>query len=460
MATRTRRPGLKPPVPADAISDVRVVKTSSTRPRARVLQALVAFGLAVMMSVCAGSAASAEQEDPNWWYNGMHVDEARAEGLTGAGVKIAVVDTAINPNLGPFQGANLTVSPGTSCAAGGDPVSEVPSDGARHGTGMVALLVARPVGEYPMRGIAPDADVTFYSAGPDECVDGPDGRTSIMDAVLRAVRDGNRIVSVSMGQSEAPEADAAVVAEALAKGVVIVTSSPNHNVETNLVSPYTYNGVVSTAAVGRDGAQQTDPDGVTPVIVPSVTVVAPGIGILGLGNADGWEGYSLSTGSSNAAPLVAGSLALLAQKYPAATGNQLIQALISSTAQARLGKPRDETGGYGYGAVSLRNLLATDPTTLPDENPLMDNPLGVPTAADVAAAGGTPTSSQEPSASPGAGQTDTGSTPGTDAPPAAGSTGAMSAALPWLIGGGVGVLAVVIVVVIVVATRTRRTPAP
>ena len=447
-------------MPADAISDVRAGKKIIARPRARFPLAIAALGLVAAMSVGAGSAASAAQEDPNWWYTGMHVDEARAEGLTGAGVKIAVVDTAINPALELFQGANLTVSPGTSCAAGGSPVSDVSGTGSRHGTNMTALLVARPVGERPMQGIAPDAEVTFYSAGAEKCVDGPDGRTSIMDAVLRAVRDGNRIVSVSMGQSEAPAPDAAVVAEALAKGVVIVTSSPNHNVETHLVSPYTYNGVVSTAAVGRDGAQQTDPDGVTPVIVPSVTVVAPGIGFLGIGNPNDWDGYSMTTGSSNSTPLVAGSLALLAQKYPAATGNQLIQALISSTAQAKLGEPRDETGGYGYGAVSLRNLLATDPTTLPDENPLMDNPLGVPTAADVAAAGGAPSPSQEPSSSPGAGQPGTGSTPESDAPSATGSTGAMSAAVPWLIGGGVGVLVVVVVVVIVVATRTRRTPTP
>ncbi|MFK4788855.1 S8 family peptidase [Microbacterium sp. ZW T5_56] len=400
--------------------------------------------------------ASAATDDPNWWYSGMHVDEARAEGLTGAGVKIGIVDTRINPQLDLFSGASLTVSPGSSCIDGGEPTSQTPDEGTVHGTAMAALLLARPVGDVPMQGIAPDADVTFYSTSleGEDCVDGPEGRSSIMEAVLRAIRDGNRIVSVSMGQDSPPEPDTAVIAEALARGVVIVASTPNNISQRGYVSPQGYNGVVAAAAVGRDGELQRQDDDVTPMIVPGVTVVAPGIKILQPANSTGWEGMSLSTGSSTATPLVAGSLALLLQKYPSATGNQLIQALISSTANAVDGIPFNPTNGYGYGAVSLRNLLATDPTALPDVNPLMNKTMGLPTAEQVAAGGGTPKPTESAPATTAPSSPDVVSEPTSDAPPAA-SGESPAAVVPWLIGGGVGVMVIVIVVVIVVATRTR-----
>lgn len=454
----TRHPDRRRPVPVDANSETgrrRIVTRVQDRwalIARRVVPVVVVLGL----SLGAAVPASAATEDPNWWYSGMHVDDARAEGLTGAGVKIGVVDMRINPELDIFSGASLTVSPGSSCLSGGEPVSQTPDHGTTHGTSMAALLLARPVGEIPMQGIAPDADVTFYSVGPgdDACLDAPEGRSGVMDAVLRAIRDGNRIVSVSMGQEFAPEPDTAVVAEALARGVVIVASTPNNSTQQTWLSPQGYNGVVSTAAVGRDGELQRDDDEVTPVIVPGVTVVAPGVKILRPADSTGWEGMSLGSGSSYAAPIVAGSLALLLQKHPSATGNQLIQALISSTANAVDGIPFDATNGYGYGAVSLRNLLATDPTTLPDVNPLMNKTMGLPTAEQVAAAAGTAAPTGLAPATTAPSSPDVVSEPTSDAPPAA--TGESPAtAVPWLIGGGVGVMAIVVVVVIVVATRTR-----
>ena len=42
----------------------------------------------------------------------------------------------------------------------------------------------------------------------------------------------------------------------------------------------------------------------------------------------GWVSGSDRTGTSDAAPIVAGALALVKSKYPDATGNQLIQQLI------------------------------------------------------------------------------------------------------------------------------------
>jgi hypothetical protein len=96
-------------------------------------------------------------------------------------------------------------------------------------------------------------------------------------------------------------------------------------------------------------------------------------------------------------------LAVAKQKYPAATGNQLIQSLIHNTTESDHALVRDTTGGYGYGPASLRHLLAVDPSQYPDENPLMDKAYGKPTVEQVAEASAPHpgSSSSSPAAVPG-----------------------------------------------------------
>ena len=78
--------------------------------------------------------------------------------------------------------------------------------------------------------------------------------------------------------------------------------------------------------------------------------------------------YHETKGTSVATPLVAGFLALAMEKWPEATNRQILQSLIRTAA-------RDDgvewDPGYGYGLANLRGLLTEDPTSLPDENPLL-----------------------------------------------------------------------------------------
>ena len=115
----------------------------------------------------------------------------------------------------------------------------------------------------------------------------------------------------------------------------------------------------------------------------------------------GGDNQNSATGSSLATPLVAGMLALALQKYPTATGNQLIQSLITNTT-ANDHPVSFSTGGYGCGPASPSHLLRVDPTQYPNTNPLLDKPggLGIPTATEFAAAA--KMASPKPSASPSA----------------------------------------------------------
>ncbi|MDQ1204758.1 hypothetical protein [Microbacterium sp. SORGH_AS_0862] len=88
------------------------------------------IGVVVLSSTTTAAASAAD--DGQWWYDAYGVADVHAEGWTGKGVKIAAVDTQINPDLPDFQGADLTVAEGSACV-GTEPTSSVASAGAQHG---------------------------------------------------------------------------------------------------------------------------------------------------------------------------------------------------------------------------------------------------------------------------------------------------------------------------------------
>ena len=66
-----------------------------------------------------------------------------------------------------------------------------------------------------------------------------------------------------------------------------------------------------------------------------------------------------------------GNIALALQKFPEATSNQILQAVIRNTGSEP--HPLAFTDTFGYGVVVTQTLLASDPTQYPDVNPLITN---------------------------------------------------------------------------------------
>ena len=77
-------------------------------------------------------------------------------------------------------------------------------------------------------------------------------------------------------------------------------------------------------------------------------------------------------GTSTAAAVLSSYLALAMQKWPDATGNQIIQSLIRNTKSGK-GKPViDPERKRGFGEVDLNALLTVDPTQYKDVNPILE----------------------------------------------------------------------------------------
>ncbi|MEC5171108.1 S8 family peptidase [Glaciihabitans sp. GrIS 2.15] len=369
------------------------------------LAAVVALGLALMPSL----SASAETAGSNWWRGWYDVAGAQAAGWTGAGIKIAVIDGQINSSLPVFQGANLKIYPTSFCNNISPADTTTANRGSVHGSDVTALLVGNGTGTGSVAGIASTAIVSFYawsnSVGTqDGCLTTQsDGLTftPLGRAILKAIGDGNRIISISLAFPSSTDGDRRAVAEAVSKGVVVVAAQPNTADEAAQRFPADTNGVVGINAFDDQGNLQAR-DGKT-TAYSTTTVVAAGDRFPTQASADnvwGDNGNSV-TGSSLATPLMAGMLALTLQKYPTATGNQLIQSLILNTS-AKDHPLSFDSAGYGYGPASLSHLLRVDPTQYPDTNPLLNKPngLGVPTAAEFATAanGSSPKASAPPSA--------------------------------------------------------------
>jgi subtilisin family serine protease len=321
---------------------------------------------------------------------------------------------------------------------------------AEHATNVVSLIVGTGAGEagsVGVKGVAPDASVIFYRVGRTgdiRCDDasGAEGHgASVGLAIDAAIDAGADIISLSL--SFGPGAGVLeAVARGVGLGVIFVTALDNQDGPIGL-PPWSseLNGGVGVQAIDSSVAVLTHEIGFegerVPNTDPHVDVVAPGVGILFQGTAEaGWAGQRLASGTSLATPIVAGFLAVTAQKYPQATSNQLLQSLIHNTGAGDHELTYDPNQLLGYGVASLTQMLKVDPTTYPDVNPLFE-PDGEPDAEEVAEALATPT--PEPT-DPGGG-------------------GVAGLVTPLIVVGAVLVVLVVavLVIVLVVLGRRRRT---
>ena len=420
----------------------------------RRVAAFVATVGVVALTLGAPSTASADQtSDELWYFTAFHVQEAHDAGFTGAGVTIAVIDDQLYPGIPEFVGADIVPQRALGCKdLQGDSIPTTSSDfAAWHGTNVTALIVGSGMGYRSapgVQGVAPKASVLFFSIGSGSAeVNGQKTTCGSFDgdpaakAIVAAVAAGAQIISISAGGGDSPEL-AAAVAGALRRGVAIVGALSNKLTETDSEYPAKSNGVVGVQAIDSAGNIQTT-DG-APNVNPATKVAGPGLGILLQGGFTDrtWESQSTVGGTSSATPVVAGFLALVKQKYPKATGNQLVQTLIHNTGTADHPLTRDAANMFGYGVVSVTHMLKVDPTTYPDVNPLISTAADAsPTAQQIA---GKPTATPSPTVSAGA----------------AGIGGSSAAPpgwlLPVLVGGGIILLLVIVAIVLVIVFAARR----
>lgn len=162
------------------------------------------------------------------------VDKLHAAGIKGKGAKVGVIDTGINYNhkaLGGGIGDGFKVVGGYDFVGNGlwpmegevKTPDEDPNDQAGHGTHVAGIVAGES--EF-FTGAAPEASLYAYKVF--TTIDGTDEET-IIEAMLRAYRDGVDIITISIGGvngwSDGPWA--LVASRMVEQGVVVVVSAGN-----------------------------------------------------------------------------------------------------------------------------------------------------------------------------------------------------------------------------------------
>ena len=289
-----------------------------------------------------------------------HLDQARAKGYTGKGVTIAMIDGPVEAAATELTGASIEER--ETCTIDSSLASK------SHGTSVASVLVS---GSY---GVAPEATLLTYRTGSKQDGDQPSsdcldegkhlkyGYAWLLNA---AVNDGAQIINVSSSSTSQEDSLKWAIARSIAQGSIITASAGNGGADDNATSLSQWSGVVGVTAIGIDGNRQ------------DYSSWGQGVTTTAVGGPVKTHDFATnqiveSSGTSFSSPIVAGVLALAHQKWPSATSNQLLQLLVKT------GLNPDHTWNQytGYGGIDPGAILNTDPTTLPDVNPLADKGNG------------------------------------------------------------------------------------
>lgn len=253
---------------------------------------------------------------------------------TGAGVKVAVIDTGVAAH------PQLRVTPGADFVTPEEP--DPLRDCDLHGTVVAGVIAGKDLG------VAPDAEIYsirqtsshYRTPAPEnEAAEGVGSGTlaSLAAAIEDAVNAGAQVINVSVVSCVPAEAaarvDRAGVDAALRRaeeaGAVVVAASGNATSggceKDDVVFPAEADTVLAVGALA------------TPHDLAEYSIAAPlsaeGSVPLALEPGGGWatgKGDAVFQGTSFAAPLVSGTLALLVQRYPEDTPAQLRQRIVDS----------------------------------------------------------------------------------------------------------------------------------
>ena len=356
------------------------------------------------VGLCVPSAVASDGVD--WRIDDMGVRDAWASGITGKGVKVAVLDNQIVSDYPALAGADvsykLVTEGGQPCHRKSDPSQTTSADDPTldsssgfvitHGTAMVSLIVGNGNGwdgGAGIQGIAPGASVTAYMVGYPlkgrlggvgtlgVCVDDAGKGVDLDKPSIRdAVSSGARIINMSyVDDGSDPSGVRDDILYALRHGVVVVSARDN-SVRAGMydlvgepgMNNY-FPGEVTVNAVDSAGNLQESSD----VMDGNVSVLSPGVGVPSYRSTDSREMVMTGNGTSAAAANLSAYLALVMQKWPDATGNQVLQSLVRNTKSNTSGEPElDPERKRGFGIVDPGKLLSVDPAQYPDVNPLLE----------------------------------------------------------------------------------------
>lgn len=292
------------------------------------------------------AGAAPDPLDAEGW-RALVVDGATAPPVRANSPLIALVDAALDPTHPEFAGSNIRT-------LGGEPVT------VDHGTA-TASVAAAPRNGFGLSGLWPDARALNIPAGPENIT-----CASSAAGIEAAIGAHASVINMSYG-SPAPRAadlcvpEWAAIEDAVRHGIVPVAAAGNGRKDESNAPEYP----ASLPHVVTVGALAPDAHG-HPVAASfsnsnsEVDISAPGVGIpvaipLSLDTADGLQdGYTLESGTSFSAPMVAAAVAWVRARRPRLRADQAAGVVIAG---ARDIGPKGWDARTGQGVLSVRRAV-------------------------------------------------------------------------------------------------------
>ncbi|MDZ7668873.1 MAG: S8 family serine peptidase [Gammaproteobacteria bacterium] len=301
------------------------------------------------------------------------------------GPVVAIIDTGLAWGHQDLNPGDLWINPGEVPDNGADDdgngyvddvlgwnfvdANNLPWDSDGHGTMVAGIVAATPGNGYGIDGLAGGARIM-----PLRVLDhlGKGAAFDASEAIVYAARNGADVINLSLGGGNPTRAETLAVEFADAMGVVVVAAAGNEGVDYWTIGRAIAPFVLSVGALGRDGERLASSNwGVR------LDLMAPGEDVISLRSpatdlmvkfdpdaaddhvAGADRAYYRATGTSFAAPMVAGAAALVVARHPELAPHQVRRVLLASARD--LGTPgRDARTGEGMLDVTAALIQEPD----------------------------------------------------------------------------------------------------
>ena len=248
---------------------------------------------------------------------------------SGAGIKVAILDTGIDANHESLSGLNFRevslIGEGSKSSKG-------------HGTGVASIIAGQNEG---FLGLAPASEILSIKVLGE---DGEGDSFTIAKGIMLAVDEGADIINLSLGGGTSSLAIDNAIKYAKSRDVLLVSAVGNEGVD-EVAYPARHKDVIAVSSVDANSRVSTFAN-----FGPEVDLAAPGVGVF-----TAWENSSFVefSGTSISAAFVSGALAHELSQTPLQNKKGAIQALYANVDEAE--KPGKDIWA-GRGVINMRRL--------------------------------------------------------------------------------------------------------
>mgnify|MGYP001312031206 CR=1 FL=1 len=282
-------------------------------------------------------------------------------GLTGKKITIAVLDTGVYPHQDLIFPTNRII-------AWADFINyrNIPYDDNGHGTHVAGIIAGNGTSSFGKYcGIAPEANLAVVKVLDK---DGNGSLSAIIEGIDWCIKHKTeyniKIINLSFGaiaqDSYRTDLLCRATSTAWKNGIIVCTAAGNDGPRAETINTPGINPKVITVGnldhrrtiiFDDDSLHSTSSRGPTRDKIKKPDLLAPGTNIISL-RAGG--GYRTLTGTSMAASLVSGAIALILEKNPNLRPDQIKRLLLKNT--RKIGLNLNEQGA---GVINLQNILTT-----------------------------------------------------------------------------------------------------